>query len=400
MAPVRVLHFDPFAGASGDMVLGALADAGAEVGAIGERLKEILPFELSLETAKVVRRGIAGTHADVRIHEHHAPHRGLHDLLHVLEGAALPDVVRERSERTFRLLAEAEARVHGKPADEIHFHEVGAGDTLVDVIGSHLAIHDLGVNRITCGTVAVGSGTVLCAHGELPVPAPATAEILKGVPIGGTSATGELTTPTGAALLVTLAESFGGTPRMATERIGYGFGTRDDGPMPNALRVFLGRAEVALGEGEVVVLETTVDDMSGEVAGYVFDALFKAGALDVTTVPAGMKKSRPGTRITVIGEPADERRLAEVMFRETTTFGIRVRVEKRLVLERRVQRVVTQWGEVGVKIGRMGESDVQAAPEYEDCRRIADASGVSLRRVQQAALDALNRPDRGGASRA
>jgi uncharacterized protein (TIGR00299 family) protein len=385
MQAVRAIHFDPFSGASGDMVLGALADVGADLADVAEKLASFLPFGISLTAEPFENRGIKGTHAIVVAEEDHPPHRGLGALLEILAGGDLPEDVALASEETFRLIARAEADVHGTTPEKIHFHEIGAGDTLIDVIGTHLAVHQLGVESVTSGPVAVGSGTVECAHGVLPVPAPATAEILTGVPIRDSQALAELTTPTGAALLVTLCDSYAATPAFPYERVGYGFGTRDPGPLPNALRVFLGERDATAGRDEVAVLETTIDDMSGELAGNLMETLFAAGALDVATSPVSMKKNRPAVRITVIARPEDEQALAEAILRQSTTFGVRVRREARVVLERRTETVQTPWGEVRVKIGALGGEDVQVSPEFEDCKRVADTAGVPLKDVMRTA---------------
>ena len=388
---MRAAHFDPFSGASGDMVLGALADAGGDLAELEGALARALPFDVSLKTERVVRRGLAGTRVEVRADEARAPHRALRDLLGILAAADLPPRVRELSERTFRALGRAEAAVHGTTVDEVRFHEIGAADTLVDVIGAHWLLERLGARRVTCGPVAVGSGTVVAAHGELPVPAPATAELLRNVPLMGSSSNGELTTPTGAALLVTLAESFGPVPPMRVSAVGYGFGAREGGAVPNALRVFLGEAEVHPLEDEVAVIETTVDDMPGEWLGRLFETLAGHGALEVSTTPVGMKKSRPGVRVTVVARVRDARGLAETLLRETTTFGVRLRTERRLVLDREHVEVRTPWGEVRVKVGRLAGEVLQAAPEYEDCARVADSAGVALKEVYEAALAAYRR---------
>jgi uncharacterized protein (TIGR00299 family) protein len=382
---MRTIHFDPFSGTSGDMMLGTLADVGADLDAVREQLASILPFEFELTPQRVVRRGIAGTHVHVHVHEEHAHHRGLNDLLAILARGELPAAVRASSERTFRLLAEAEAAVHGTTPEAIHFHEVGAGDTLIDVIGTHLAIDQLGIARATSGPVAVGSGTVRCAHGELPVPAPATAELLRGVPLRATDATGELTTPTGAALLVTLCGEFRGLGGASYERVGYGFGTRDDGVLANALRSFLGAVAAHEADDEVAIIETTVDDMTGQMVAHLSRLLFAAGALDVTTTAVGMKKSRPGVVISVIGRVEDEPALARAILQHSTSFGVRVRRERRVVLERRVERVETPWGSVAVKIGSLDGEDVQASPEYEECASVAESSGIPLKHVLDAA---------------
>lgn len=385
---MRLAHFDPFSGASGDMVLGALADVGADVAALEGKLRDALPFGVSLRAEKVARMGLAGTKIHVAVDEERPPRRNLGDIVGILSAGDIPGRVRDGAARTFRALAEAEARVHGTGIDEVHFHEVGAGDALVDILGAHWALDALGVERITCGPVPVGSGTVACAHGELPVPAPATAELLRGVPLRESAAAGELTTPTGAALAVTLAESFGPVPAMTLSAVGYGFGARDEGPCPNALRVFIGEATGAAAREDVVVLETTVDDMPGEWAGYLVDLLHRAGALEVTTAAVGAKKSRPAVRIAVVAAPADASRLAETILRETTTFGVRMRAEERLVLAREAREVETAYGAVRVQVGRLGDEVVQVSPEYEDCARAAGSAGVPLKSVYEAALAA------------
>ncbi len=390
---MRMAHFDPFAGSSGDMVLAALADAGAGLDDLAEVLGRALPFGVELRTERVVRRGIAGTHVDVRVEEEHPPHRGLADLLAILEAGELPRRVSERAARTFRALAEAEAAVHGTTPDEVHFHELGAGDTLVDVIGAHWLLHSMAVERATSGPVAVGSGTVTIAHGEMPLPAPATAKLLEGLPVRPGVNEGELTTPTGAAILKTSCVSFGAVPAMTIERVGYGFGTRKGTAAPNALRVFLGEGAAA-DEGafeEVAVLETTVDDMPGEWVGRLFESLHGQGALEVSTTAVGMKKSRPGVRVTVVAGPDDARLLAEALLRETTTFGVRMRTERRFTLRREHVKVETPWGAVRVKVGRLGGEELHCAPEYEDVRRVAEAARVPLARVHEAALAAYGR---------
>jgi hypothetical protein len=389
---MRTAHFDPFAGASGDMVLAALADAGADLDGLARVLSHALPFEVALAPEQLVRRGIAGTRVDVRVVEDSPPHRGLASLLKILGAADLPAPVAEASARTFRALAEAEAAVHGMPVEEVHFHEIGAGDTLVDVIGAHWLLHSMGIEGVTSAPVAVGSGTVKISHGTMPLPAPATAKLLEGLPIRQGPNPGELTTPTGAAILKTLCASFGEFPAMTVERVGYGFGTREGTVAPNALRVFIG--EVAGGHGgaleDVAVLETTVDDMPGEWIGRLFVSLSEKGALEVSTTPVGMKKSRPGVRVTVVAKSDDARALAEALLRETTTFGVRIRTEQRLALERSHVSVETPWGAVRVKVGRLGTEEIQASPEYEDVARVADAGAVTPARVHEAVLAAYH----------
>jgi len=389
---MRAAHFDPFAGASGDMVLAALADAGGDLDDLAEALSRALPFGVELAPERLVRRGLAGTYARVRVAEDHPPHRGLSALLAILDAADLPGPVAEASARTFRALAEAEAAVHGVPVEKVHFHEVGAGDTLVDVIGAHWLLDSMGIEQVTSGPVAVGSGTVEISHGTMPLPAPATARLLMGLPVRAGANEGELTTPTGAAILRSSSSAFGGFPALTVERVGYGFGTRHGTAGPNALRVFVGETSGVGGHDaaleEVAVLETTVDDMPGEWIGRLFETLHDRGALEVSTVPVSMKKSRPGVRVMVLARPGEERSLAEALLRETTTFGVRIRTERRLAVAREHVEVETPWGAVRVKVGTLGEEEVQASPEYEDVRRAAEGGGVTLARVHEAALAA------------
>jgi len=374
------------------MVLAALADAGGALDGLAEALRGALPFGVELELERVVRRGISGTCVRVRVSEDHPPHRGLPDLLAILDAAGLPEPVAEASARTFRALAEAEAAVHGVPVEEVHFHEIGAGDTLVDVIGAHWLLDSLGIERVTSGPVAVGSGTIEISHGTMPLPAPATAKLLEGLPIRQGPNQGELTTPTGAAILKSSCSSFGTFPAMTVECVGHGFGTREGTVAPNVLRVFVGETgEAGVAKSaleEVAVLETTVDDMPGEWIGRLFEVLHDRGALEVSTTPVAMKKSRPGVRVTVLARPGDERWLAEVLLRETTTFGVRIRAERRFALAREHVEVETPWGAVRVKVGTLGGEEIQTSPEYEDVRRAAEAGGVALARVHEAALAA------------
>lgn len=388
---MKLLHFDPFSGASGDMILGALADVGAPIGELNAVLPKVLPFSVSISTSKIVRKGLAGTKVDVSVDESHPPHRGLAEMLEIVRSPELPRSVQEGAEKTFKLLAGAESAVHGCTPEEVHFHELGGGDTLVDIIGTHWLIYAMDIRKVTAGPVPVGSGYVQTEHGELPVPAPATAELLRGVPLRDSKDTGELTTPTGAALLVSLATSFGEVPPMTLAKVGYGFGSREGRALPNALRVFTGDADISPLENEVTVLETTVDDSPGEWLGWLHERLTEAGALDVSTSPVGMKKSRPGVRVTVIARPDDARKLAELMLRESTTFGVRMRTERRLELERELREVTTEWGPVHVKLGRLAGELVQISPEYEDCRALAARLGIPLKAIYEAALESCRK---------
>jgi len=406
--PLKLAYFDPFSGASGDMILGALVDAGLPLAALRRELEK-LPLEgYSLSARKVERAGLAGTKVNVKLraHEHEEhPHRPsassgrpepvegrrLPDILRILRRSGLPKGDQEKAVAVFRRLAEAEARVHRCAPEDIHFHEVGAVDAIVDIVGTVVGLRLLGIERVACGPLRTGTGTVECAHGRLPVPAPATAQLLKGFPSMGTEIEGELTTPTGAALLTTLADSFGPPPPMTVAAVGYGAGSADREALPNLLRVFIGEAAAADEADAVVVLEANLDDLSPQVLGYLMERLFEAGALDAFLAPIYMKKNRPGVLLTVIAEPGTVPAIEELIFAETTTFGLRRTTATRRKLAREWVEVATRYGKVRVKVGRMGRRLVQAAPEYEDCRAIAARRGVPLREVQQAALDAFRR---------
>lgn len=392
---MKIAYLDCVGGISGDMTLAALIDAGADAQAIIRQLKGLHVEGLEVRVWEEVKGGWRGTRVSVEGGGQSQPHRHLEDILRLIGEAPLPEPVKESSARVFRRLAAAEGRVHGKPPERVHFHEVGAVDSIADVVGSCLAFYLLGVEEISCSPLPVGYGTVTCAHGTLPLPAPATAELLRGVPVRQVNMEGELVTPTGAALAVTLAAEFGPLPSMCVEATGYGLGSRDY-PAPNFLRVFLGRKETpantAAREEAVLVLETDIDDMNPELFPYVESLLREEGALDVLTWPTLMKKGRPGTRLVVLCTPAKRDQLLQVIFRETSTLGVRVRLEQRFVLPRQVLEVSTPWGTVGVKVARDGEGNVlQVSPEYEDCRRTARRAGVSLMEVYWAAAQAARK---------
>ena len=386
---MTVAYFDCFSGASGDMILGALVDAGAPLEVLRKRLAGLAVGGYSVAAEKVVKQGFAATQVRVELDgREDAPHRRLKDVLSVIESGGLPPAVRERAVAIFTRLAEAEARAHGIEIAKVHFHEVGAVDAIVDVVGAVLALDELKVSRILCSPIPTGSGTVECAHGVIPVPAPGTVALLDGVPLVSTDEPGELTTPTGAAILTTLAESFGPLLGMTLSGWGYGAGRRDGLHRPNLLRVLLGEPSVDSGADEVVVLESNLDDVSSEAVGFCVGKLLDAGALDAYTVPITMKKSRPGVVLTVLARPSDAGRMEEIIFRETTTFGIRRHAAQRQKLERDHETVDTRFGPIRVKIGSRRGTIYTTSPEYEDCRRAADASGAPLKDVIRAAAEA------------
>ncbi len=378
---MRGLHFDCFSGVSGDMTLAALIDAGVDAEAVRSGL-DSLGLPIRLEVARVRKGGFAATRVRIDAPEEHA-HRHLPDVEEILRRGRLSEGQRDLALRIFRRLAEAEAAAHGLGIDEVHFHEVGALDSIADIAGVAIALDLLGAGRITSRSVPTGSGTVKCAHGLMPVPAPGTAALLKGVPLAPCSIKGELTTPTGAAILTTVVQEWVDQPAMTIEQIGHGAGQRDLLEQPNLLRVFVGTvADVNPGERDQVwMLETNLDDVPGEVIGYCFEQLFAAGALDVFTTAVQMKKNRPGVLLSVLA-PAEALAAVEaVVFRETGTFGVRRYPVQRSKLRRETVTVSTPWGPVQGKRGWREGGPVVVTPEYEDCARIARQHGVALHEV-------------------
>ena len=381
----RVLHFDCFSGISGDMTLGALIDAGVDVSAVRAGL-DSLGLPIRLEVARVRKGGFAATQVTIEAPQE-KEHRFLPQVEEILGRGALTARQRDLALRIFRRLAEAEAAVHGMPLDRVHFHEVGALDSIADIAGVAIALDLLDVQRITSRSVPTGSGTVKCAHGLMPIPAPATAELLKGAPLAPSSIKAELTTPTGAAILATVVQEWSETPVMKVERIGHGAGQRDFLDQPNLLRVFVGEMIGIANQGErdqVWVLETNLDDVPAEIIGYTFDELFAAGALDVFSTPIQMKKNRPGVLLSVLAPESALGALEEILFRETQTFGVRRHAVLRNKLQREALTVPTPWGEVRGKRGWRDGGPVVFTPEYEDCARVARQQGVALREVYAA----------------
>jgi uncharacterized protein (TIGR00299 family) protein len=309
----------------------------------------------------------------------------------MITASALPDAVKQASIATFQVLAEAEAAVHGTTIDKVHFHEVGAIDSIVDIVGAQYAMHLLGVEHVVCSPLPLGGGTVKCDHGIMPVPAPATAMLVRGIPAYGGPVPFELVTPTGAALVKQRAASFGPQPAMKVESIGYGSGMRDLDDRPNVLRVLLGELIASPRTETITVLEANIDDMSGELFPPLVESLLSAGARDAFLTPVLGKKGRPAQQITVLCDAEESGALARVLFANATTFGVRMREEKRLVLARKFKHVRTPWGEVHVKMGSLDGTAYQAAPEFEDCAKAARAAGVPVRRVYEAALAAAAR---------
>jgi uncharacterized protein (TIGR00299 family) protein len=383
---MKIAHFDCFSGISGDMTLAALIDAGVDAEAIQKGIAS-LGLSIKLAISKVRKGGFAATYVKVEApHEH--VHRHLHHVEEILNRGTMTARQRELALKIFRRVAEAEAAVHGVPIEKVHFHEVGALDSIADIAGAAIGLDLLGVERFTSRSVPTGNGMVKCAHGMMPVPAPGTAELLKGAPLAASSIQAELTTPTGAAILTTVVQEWIEQPVMTVEKIGVGAGTRDLAEQPNVLRLFVGettRAERSRPAGvhsdEVWLLETNLDDLPAEVVGYCYDLLLAAGALDVFTTPIFMKKNRPGMLLSVLAPEAAVVGLEEILFRETTTLGVRRCLYQRHKLNRRACTVETPWGLVQGKLGWLDGRPPAFAPEYEDCARIARENSVALRTV-------------------
>lgn len=397
MPPTRILHVDGSAGASGDMILGALVDLGVPLSVIRGAI-EALPLRgVGLKARKVTRAGLAGRKVDVPLRGKQ-PARAWRDVRAILSKGRLDAAVRERALAIFRRLFEAEARVHGMKMERIHLHEAGAADAIVDVVGACAGILHLAPDRIVVSALTTGFGTVRCEHGVLPVPAPATAELVRGAPVVGGEVEGERLTPTGAAILTTLADAWGSLPPLRPTAIGYGAGSRDFEGTPNLLRMVLGESDTAPSGGAplaaIVAVEVTVDDASPQSLSYATERLFEAGALEVYTTAVHMKKGRSGHELTILCRPEDLEKIAQVVFRETTTLGLRHRLEGRIELERKFEVVKTPYGAIRVKIGVLAGRPVQAWPEYEECAAKARRLGVPLKEVQQAALRAYQTPRR------
>ncbi|HEY6306037.1 MAG TPA: nickel pincer cofactor biosynthesis protein LarC [Candidatus Angelobacter sp.] len=443
---MRIAYLECFSGISGDMFLGALIDAGVP-SELFTRTVEALGVDARLEISRVDRSGISATKVDVIVagekelpreefwskeqaarqhehkhghehahdehshdhghdhsheqghgpsheptHEHHHAHRGLTEIRGIINRSGISQTAKQCAIKIFEALGAAEARVHNTDIEKIHFHEVGAVDAIVDIVCASVGSEALGVDEWVCSPLNVGGGTVECAHGTFPIPAPATLDLLRNAPVYSGEIQKELVTPTGAAIVQVLAAKFGRFPRMKTEKIAYGAGTRNFKGHPNVLRLSLGESALAEEEQmpfateEIAILEANVDDMTPQVFGYVMDRTLATGALDVFSTAVQMKKNRPGMLLTVLCRPEDSRRLTQLIFAETTTLGVRMRQEARATLARRHLTIQTKWGDVRMKLANMNGSVSNYAPEYEDCRRIAEQQRVPLKTVIQEAI--------------
>ena len=387
---MKTLYFDCFAGASGDMILGALIAAGVEPEAFKQQLSLLGVQGYAIDFETVDRSGISATYARVQTVPEHA-HRHLSDILRIIYDSRLSDPVKERAAKIFTRLAEAEARVHNQAIEQIHFHEVGALDAIIDVVGAAICFELLGIERFVSSALHVGSGTVDMEHGRFPVPPPAVAELLKGKLFYSTDIPGELVTPTGAAIITTVCTDYGAIPEMTLLLAGYGAGTRQYEKFPNALRVLIGEASDFAGSSDerLWMIETNMDDISPQILGHVMERAFALGALDCYFTSVQMKKNRPGVLLSILCRPEDRPALRELLFAETTTLGIRAYEVERRALERQIVVVETQYGPIDVKVAQLNGHIVKAMPEFEQCRQAARAAGVPLRVVEEAARAAL-----------
>ncbi len=384
--PARILHLDAFSGMAGNMFAGALLDLGLPRAQLMRDL-EGLGLEFKLRVSRVKRAGLAARYVDVSLPGSPARRRGRdhgrshREIERLLERASLREPVRERALAIFRALAGAEARVHGVKIGEVHFHEVGAVDAVVDVVAAAIGLDRLAVQRVTCGPVALGHGSTDSDHGRLPLPAPATLELLKGIPTVPAHVSWETVTPTGAAILRSIVDDHCPMPAMAIEAVGYGAGDEREGPMPNVVRATLGSDGGGLQRDRVVVLETNLDDLVPEHFDFLMERLFECGALDVSLQHIQMKKNRPGFLVRVLSRPSDSQRLAHVLFAESTAIGVRSQAWDRLLLEREQRRITTPYGRIRVKRVRGIDGSTHVSAEYDDCKRAARRSGSPLRDV-------------------
>lgn len=415
---MKIAYFDCFSGISGDMVLGALIDAGLELDALRAELDKLNMPQLKLTSERAVRQAIAGTRVQVHIggqpieakDEHHFTpaslpsgalirnpqrqdsdhvHHHLQDIIDLIDSSSLDESVRSQSKEVFNRLAEAEATVHGSPPEQVHLHEVGALDAVADIVGAVAGIHLLGIEKIYASPLHFGTGFVRCAHGRYPVPVPGVLALCRDVPSIQTDIRAELVTPTGAALITTLASQFGPAPAFVQTTVGYGAGSRNLEQIPNMLRVRIGHQAAPYSRETLVHIEANIDDMNPEVYGYLFDLLLERGARDVYVTPISMKKGRPAHLLGVLVDETHSSTITETILAETTTLGVRYHSVERHVLQREQRQVETRYGSVSIKVGHFGDRQ-RFAPEYEDCARLARQHGVPLLTVYQAASQAAS----------
>ncbi len=381
---MKIAYLDCVSGISGDMTLGALVDAGVELSAIQQGIDSLGLPACQLTVEEVKRHGFRAANLSVQHEPEHA-HRHLHHITKMIDGSSLSDRQKQMARDIFARLAAAEAKVHGTTIEKVHFHEVGAVDSIADIVGTAIGFDLLGVDRIVCSPVPTGHGFIQIAHGRCSVPAPATAELLQGIPLASCPVEAELTTPTGAAIVATLAAEFGQLPAMEIEKIGYGAGDKDFQEQGNILRLIVGRTGDTTISDQIEVLETNLDDVSGEIVGHTIQALLAAGALDVYATPIQMKKNRPATKLTVLCSAADRSTLETLLFQETCTLGIRRWTAQRSKLPRKLISVETPWGRIDGKRIELPGGSIRFSPEYEDCARLAVEHHVAVREIMETA---------------
>jgi pyridinium-3,5-bisthiocarboxylic acid mononucleotide nickel chelatase len=402
----RVLYFDCFSGISGDMALGALIDAGLPLDELKRALGSLALGDAHVHADRVLRAGVSAIKFNVHEHAHdhdhhhhhhdhgtaeaasHHHHRSLAEIYTLIDRSSLSAAGRDRAKAMFKRLGEAEAAIHQMPVEQVHLHEVGALDSVIDIVGIVFAMEWVGADRVVCSPLNVGGGMVTSAHGLFPVPAPATVSLLGDAPIYSGAVQKELVTPTGALIATTFAAAFGPVPAMSIERVGYGAGERDDPTTPNVMRVLIGRAAADTPTERVTIIECEIDDMNPQIFGVAMDRLYAAGALEVFYVAVQMKKNRPGTLLTVIAPPEKRAALADVIFRETTTIGLRHHEVERECLLREIIAVETPLGAIRFKLARRDGRVVNATPEFDDCARLATAHNLSVKEVQAMAIQA------------
>lgn len=377
----NIIYFDCFSGISGDMLIAALLNGGLDFQLFRKEMEKLNFSEFDLELKSVLKNHISASKFDV-IDSEKKTYRHPADLYQIIDNSSFDENIKKRAKKIFRKIAEAEAKIHGVPVEKIHFHEIGAVDTIVDVVGALVGIKLLEIEKVYCSKLNVGSGFVKMAHGTYPVPAPATAELLKGAPLFSTDIKGELITPTGAAIIQEIVDYYGDMPEMEVEKIGYGAGTKDF-DTPNVLRVFLGKkiGNDNYREDFVSVIEANIDDMDPQIYDFIFDRLFKAGALDVFLTNIMMKKNRPGIQLSVLGHNKDQEKLTRIIFEETSSIGLRIRQDKKIKLIREAKLIETEFGPVNCKVTKLDNNVINVKPEYEDCKKIAQKLNIPLKQV-------------------
>jgi len=381
---MKILYFDCFSGVSGNMILGAMVDAGIDIKALKKELKKLDLHGYSLKVSKVKRKGIKGTKVDVIVdkkkHLHHTHYK---DIKRLIERSKLSKKIKEDSLAIFKNIAEAEAKIHRTSVDNVHFHEVGAVDSIVDVVGTSICISLLNSDITLSSPINTGKGMVKTEHGLLPVPAPATTEMLKGFPSYSSDIEFELATPTGVGIITAMAKASNTIPVMKTNVIGYGAGSKDFSDSPNLLRIMIGEGYSPSEQDSITVIESNIDDMNPQFYDHIMNRIFDAGALDVFLTPIIMKKNRPAVKITLLSDNDNVNKLADILLKETTSFGLRMYKTERIKLEKEIKTVKTEYGSTKVKIGKKNGKIINIAPEYEDCKRIANERGISIREVYE-----------------